>query len=88
LFFKRTGYVPAIFCANYLPFITNPPNLKRKKKKTLIILQYQIIETFTNGGILLRKWAANHPPLIPKSHKPNLNVSFDKDPYNKTLGLL
>jgi hypothetical protein len=37
--------VPAIFCANYLPFITNPPNLKPKKK--LIILRYQIIETFT-----------------------------------------
>jgi hypothetical protein len=58
------------------------------QKKNLIILRYQIIETFTNGGILLRKWVANHPALIPKSHEPNLNVSFDKDPYTKTLGFL
>jgi hypothetical protein len=78
--------VPAIFCANYVPFITNPPNIKPKKK--LIILRYQIIKTFTNGGILLRKWGANHPALVPKSHEPNLNVSFDKDPYTKTLGFL
>jgi hypothetical protein len=34
----------------------------------------------------LRKWAANHPALIPDSHEPNLNISFDKNAYTKTLG--
>jgi hypothetical protein len=55
--------------------------------ENLITLRDQIIQILAHGGILLRKWAANHPALIPDSHEPNLNVSFDKDAYTKTLGL-
>ncbi|KAH0815220.1 hypothetical protein GEV33_007571 [Tenebrio molitor] len=55
--------------------------------ENLITLRDQIIQILAHGGFLLRKWAANHPALIPNSHEPNLNVSFDKDAYTKTLGL-
>ncbi|KAH0816655.1 hypothetical protein GEV33_006136 [Tenebrio molitor] len=55
--------------------------------ENLITLRDQIIQILAHGGFLLRKWAANHPALIPDSHEPNLNVSFDKDAYTKTLGL-
>jgi hypothetical protein len=47
--------------------------------ENLITLRDQIIQILAHGGFLLRKWAANHPALIPDSHEPNLNVSFDKD---------
>lgn len=53
----------------------------------LIILRDQINEILAQGGFILRKWAANHPSLIPNTHEPNLNVSLDKDIYTKTLGL-
>jgi hypothetical protein len=46
--------------------------------ENLITLRDQIIQILAHGGFLLRKWAANHPALIPDSHEPNLNVSFDK----------
>jgi hypothetical protein len=55
--------------------------------ENLITLRDQIIQILAHGGFILRKWAANHPALIPNSHEPNLNVSFDKDAYTKTLGL-
>jgi hypothetical protein len=45
--------------------------------ENLITLRDQIIQILAHGGFLLRKWAANHPALIPDSHEPNLNVSFD-----------
>lgn len=57
----------------------------------LIMLRDQVVKILNQGGLVLRKWASNHPALIPNTHggkESDLNVRLDKNTFTKTLGLL